>query len=132
MQIKRHAKPLDLRPEWPELRHVVIDRGVGRADLRKAVDENALEIERADATLQLRDRRIGILHRQRAECGEAIRPLGDNLGERVIRLAGDLDGLRRFKNALNGVRVERQHCHLDAVCVHLGKPRAKNIEQLAR
>ena len=56
MQIERHVEPLDRRPERPVLRQVVVDRVVGIADLREAVDQRALEAELLDRALKLFDR----------------------------------------------------------------------------
>ena len=71
VQIEGQAGLLDRRPERPVLRQVVIDRPLAVADLREAVDQRATETERLDAALELLDREIRILHRQR---GKRLKP----------------------------------------------------------
>src|SRR5262245_63382754 len=84
MQIKRHAEAFDDSPEWPVLRQIVIDRGVGPFDLREAVDQRAPEAEVVDTTLKLARRDLGILHSERRNTDETIRALGDFGCEHVV------------------------------------------------
>ena len=90
VQIERHVEPLDRRPERPVLRQIVIDGGVGVADLREAVDQRAAEAELLDAALEFARRDLGILHRQRGKALETVRPLGHLFGEIIVGAARHL------------------------------------------
>ena len=129
VQIERHVELLHHRPERPVLRQVVVDDGVGIADLREAVDQHALEAEVAHAAVKLADRQIGILHRQGGEALEAAGPLLDLAREIVVGFAGHVIRARRVGDRLHHRRVEREQHHLDAVLVHQPQPVVVQIEQ---
>ena len=129
MQIEGQAGLFDRGPERPVLRQVVIDRPLAVADLRKAVDQRAAETERLDATLELLDREIRILHRQRGKRLKPRRPFRDLLGKEIIGADRNLVGAGDVGNRLHGGRVQRQDHHLDAVPVHLGQPLVLDIQQ---
>jgi hypothetical protein len=129
MQIERHAEPLDLGPERPVLRQVVIDRAVGLADLREAVHQRALEAEVLDAAHELARGGLGVLHRQRREAREAVRAAGHLLGQGVVGEARHFNRPLHVGDRLHGGRVERQDEQLHPVAVHEGQAFAGDIEQ---
>ncbi len=129
MQVERNAEPLDLGPERPELRQVVIDDGVGSADLRIAVDQRALEAEIVDAAGKFTRGFQRILHRQRGETCKTVRTPGDLFGQHVVGLTRGRDRLRRIRNRLDAAGIEREHLHRDAGCVHLLQPFVMKVRQ---
>ncbi len=131
MQVKRHAEPLDLGPERPILRQVVINRGVGGADLGKTVDQRALEFEIAHAALEFGGCGLRILHRQRRERGKAVGPLGDGGRQRIVGFTRQFHRLGGLGNFLNAVGVEREHRATDAGRIHFRKAPVEQIDELA-
>ena len=101
----------------------------GDPDLRKAVDQRAFETEILDAALELRRRAVRVLHGQRRNAHEAIRPLGDLLRQNVVRLARHLDGALDIGDRLNGRRIERRDHDLDAGGIHQPQPLVLEVEQ---
>src|SRR5208282_146204 len=67
MQINGHIQFLDLRPERPIFWKIEVVRGIFLPNLRVAVDQCADEAKLLDATLELFDRFVRVLHRQRRE-----------------------------------------------------------------
>ena len=94
MQVERHVELGDRAPERPVLRQVVVERAVGLAGLREAVHQRADKAELLDAARQLTRRLIRVLHRQRGEIREAVRPLRDLGGE--MSFASRATAIARF------------------------------------
>ena len=131
MQVERRVERGHRAPERPVLRKIVVDRRIGLVDLGKAVHIRAHEAELLHAALKLPRRRVGILHRKRGEAEEPVGALGDFLGEEVVGLRGDRDGLGPVVDSLHRRRVERQDHDLDPVRVHLADPPVVEVEQPA-
>ena len=129
VQVERAVRSVRPGPERPVLRQVVIDRPLAVADLREAVDQRATEAERLDAALELLDREIRILHRQRGKRLKPRRTFCDLLGEEIIGADRNLVGARDVGNGLNRRRVQRKDHHLDAVPVHLRQPLVLDVQQ---
>jgi hypothetical protein len=89
----------------------------------------ALEAELLHAALELPDRQVGILHRQRSERLEPGRPLAHLLREEIVRAPRDLVRLRRVGDCLNRRCVQRQQRELDAVLVHEPQALLVDVEQ---
>ena len=129
VQIERHVKRLDRAPERPVLRQVVVSDVVGRTDIGKAVDQGADETEVVDAALQLGNRLVRVVHRQRGEGGKAGGALGDVIGQHVVGLLGHRDGGFDVMDRLHRRRIQRQDHHLDAVSVHFAQARVMDVDQ---
>ncbi len=129
VQVEGRVQPFHGGPEIAVLRRVVIDHVLGRADLREAVDQRTAEAQVLHAALQLARGEVGVLHGQRREGLEAVRPAGHLLGEEVVGAHGDLHGLARVGNGLHGGRVEGQDHHLHAVGVHLAQAPLMDVQQ---
>jgi hypothetical protein len=129
MQIERHVEALDRPPERPVLRQVVVDGLVGSRDLRIAVDQRALEAELLDRALELRNRGVRILHRQRRNADKPIRPLCHLLRENIVGLARHLDGTLLVGDGLDRRSVQRRDHDLDAGLVHQAQALVLEIEQ---
>ncbi len=129
VQIERHVERLDRAPERPVLRQVVIEHGVRRAGLGKAVDQRADKAELLDAARQFRGSGLRVLHRQRGKGGKAAGALGALVGEHVVGLARHRDGALDVVDRLDRRRVERQDHHFDAVFVHLGKAHVLDVDE---
>jgi hypothetical protein len=131
MQIEGNVELLDLLPERPILRHVIVDWRLMIGDLRKSVDQRAAESERLDTALEFCDRKLRVLHRKRRERLEARRTPGNLLGKIVVGAPRDFVGLGRLGDGPHGGRAQGQDHHFDAVLVHLGKPPVLNVEEPA-
>src|SRR5947208_792063 len=70
MEIKGDIQLFQLGPERQIARVVQINDRIRIANLRKTIDHGSLETQILDASRQLRDRRVGILHRQSRETRE--------------------------------------------------------------
>ncbi len=122
MQIEWHVQPLELRPERPILRQVVIEKRIRIGALREAVGEDADKAELLHASDELTDGELRILQRQRRQPLKALRALGNLFGQHVVGALRHLDGAPRFGDGLDGRGIEGQEHHLDAVLVHQSQP----------
>ena len=129
VQVERNVELFDRGPERPIALEIVVGRGVGIADLGKAVGERAAEAEITYAAFELGNGELRILHRQRSECRKTVRPLADLFGQQVIRLAGNFVRSLWVGDCLHGRRVEREDHDRHAVLVHLGKPLVVEIKE---
>src|SRR5438132_11230532 len=101
MEIKGHIQLFQLLPERQIPRIVQIHDGIQIANLRKSVDHCSFEAQFLDASRQLGDGGVRILHRQSRETCETIRPLCDELRQDIVGFAGHLSGTFRLRYALN-------------------------------
>ena len=129
VQVERHVERRDRRPERPVSLKVVIDRPVDALDFGKAVHQGALEAQLPHAALQLAGSHVRILHGQRGQRLEPVRPLGDLLGQEIVRAARQAGRLGRVRDRLHRRGIERQQHHGDAVVIHLLQPGAMDVEQ---
>ena len=132
MQIERHVQTGDDIPERPVLGQVVIQGGVFRIDLGKAVDQRPDEAEIVYAALHFGAGHIDILQRQG---GKAAEPPGVALhpfGQHIVGFHRDFIGPFAVRDRLYGGGVERQDHQFDAVLIHLVDPAAFDIHQAGR
>ncbi len=129
MQIEWNVELFDHAPERPVLRQIVIHRGVGRADLREAVDQGAPETEVLDAALQLRRGIVRVLHGQRRNAHETVGTLGDLPRQDVVCLAGHLCRPFDIGYRLDGGGIERRDHDFDAGGIHEPQPLVLEVEE---
>ena len=84
-----------------------------------AVDERTLEALLANPAIQFISGLLGSRNRQGSEACESLWILVHDVGEKVVRLAGDRDLLRRF-GLFDSGRIQREHLHADVGGIHLG------------
>src|SRR6476660_1672025 len=106
MQIEWNVEPFDHAPERPVLRQIVIHRGVGRSDLREAVDQGTPETEVLDAALELCRRAVRVLHGQRRNATKrsgrlAISRARMSFASRVTSVARLISGIAWMAGALS-------------------------------
>ncbi len=92
-----------------------------------AVDHAARELQFAHAAFELVGRAFGILHRQVAETGIALRPLLNFAGEEVVAGARDPHGGGGVTLGLHAGPGEREHRALDAGAVHGLEPQFAKV-----
>jgi hypothetical protein len=117
-------------PEIGELRGVVVNHVAGIADLRKTVDQKAVETQLRHTPFQFARGGFRVLHRQCGEAAETRRVPLDLLGEYVVGLAGDEDRLLRVGNGLHRRRIQREDREGRAPLVHLFKALLLEVEQV--
>ena len=114
MDEQHGAELLGLRP------HRVIFRVGEVVAQHAAADRRAAQALLLDCGLELRDRKIGELQRERREGGKSIGLRGAELGQLLVV---DLDDLRGGVAVLAvPERIDRQHLHVDRHGVHLLEP----------
>jgi hypothetical protein len=91
------------------------------------VDHASGELELLHAALELVGRGFGILHRQVAEAGIAIRPLLDLAGEEIIAGACDLDRGGGVALGLHAGPGDREHRARNAGAVHGFQPELAEV-----
>src|SRR5216683_5685122 len=99
-------------------------------DLR--VELGALEAEDGHRALELVDRQLDVLHRQRGEAGEAPGPLAREARDLVVDLAREVEALRGVEVMAEKRRVNRDHLHVDALRVHVLDPLFRREAHLGR
>ena len=129
MQVQRKVQLFQLLPERQIPRIVQIHDGIQIANLRKSVDHCSFEAQFLDASRQLGDRGVRILHRQSRETCETIRPLCDELRQDIVGFAGHLSGTFRLRYALNRRIMQRQDHELDSILVHFRQTELFEVEQ---
>ncbi len=97
--------------------------------LRIAVYQRAFESQIVDRALQLLDREIGILHRERCNSHEAAGTPGHLGRQRVVCLPREIGRSLDLGNALDGRGVEGGDHDLDAACIHQPQPLIVKVQQ---
>ena len=100
-----------------ELRAVEIRSVDVRADL------DTREPELPHAALELPDRQVGALHRDRSETGEARRVRGHDPGDVVVQAPREVERRIRLRPVAEHDRHRRENLHVDARRVAFGQPR---------
>ena len=81
------------------------------------------EPELPHAALELADREVGALHRERAEAREARRVRGHDPGDVVVQAPREVERRVRLRPVAEHDRHRREHLHVDARRVAFGQPR---------
>ena len=84
-----------------------------------AVDQCALEALLSNPAFQFIGGLLGSRDRQGSEACEPLWILLHGVDEKIVRLAGDRDLLRRF-GLFDSGRIQREHLHADVGGIHLG------------
>ena len=80
-------------------------------DVRSDLD--ALELEIAHAALELVDRKVGLLHRERAQPGEPVGVRRDHGGDVVVEERGQVERVLGLGPVVEHHRNRRQHLDVD-------------------
>ena len=125
MQEDHHAEFFDAGEEFFQARAGEVDA----PDIGAEFD--AAKSEFLHGAVELGHRHAGILQRHRAHAHQPVRMLCDHLGDVVVDDMATVarDFRRRRIDEVAG--IGRDHLHVDAGAVHLGKPRLK-IGQLRK
>ena len=123
VQVDRDAKRVHAGPEIPYRRLVEILGGVHVADVRIAVDENALKAELGDAAIELVASGAHVLERHGGEAQELLRMRFHHERQFVVHPLCGVDRDLAIRYALDARLSQREHHALDAAAVHLLKPK---------
>jgi hypothetical protein len=94
-----------------------------------AIDERTFEALLPDPAIQFIGRLLGGCDRQGGKGCKAFWILLHDIGEEIVRLAGDRDLLRHL-GLLDAGRIQREHLHVDTGGVHLSQAPFADILQL--
>jgi hypothetical protein len=96
------------------------------------VELGALEPEAGHRALELRDRRLRVLHRQGGEAREAGGPLPRHRRDLVVDLARERGARRGVQVIAEERGVDREHLHVHALRVHVGQALLRREAHLGR